>query len=311
VINKALESVEKIVVHYPGLLLLNTISSHILQRVKISVFYVAPGYPNKSIPWILSNEIKSMNVAQTDIKYKSSYKMLETTSLISGNPYFLLNLLRKSSIYAMWNPKFVSLPDSELHVKHLGVITESNKKIWAKIPDKIKDFLNNVRDKLVYLSLGTFKINPSILSSIVKGLVENGRIVLVHGNISEKIKKLEQKYTESIFTFSQFIPHEFIVPRVSLIVTSGSICMTGIANNNGVPLIYAPILNEQLFWAKNYKYKTGQDFIKLDKKLTIKKQVTRILNSTIDNIKLLKFTQSLVNKDKIDYALKLVNYIRR
>ena len=87
--------------------------------------------------------------------------------------------------------------------------------------------------------------------------------------------------------------------------------MTAIANKHGKPLIYVPILREQIFWAKNYQRNTGQKYVTRTKGVTsIFNQTIKILEGIYTNKKLIQFTQRLQSetskKDPVKILVKQV-----
>lgn len=294
-----LNNIEKIFIHYPAFMLLSVIPKIILDNTKIVIFYVAPAYPNKSLPWIFTNKIKTWKEKKNK-EYTSSYNILKALSLLGFGYNYLYNILLNSSIVAMWDPVLFKIPKSEFKVKQIGAITNTQIKTWKEQPEVVTLFLKNPKDTLIYVSLGSFNIEPKKLFQIVSSMLSLGKTVLLHGNV-KGIPTID-----NLFLLNGFIPHEYIIPKVSLVLTSGSYCMTSIANKEGVQLIYLPILNEQFFWAINYKNKTGQDYLKMDKG-SLYTQTSKILNYNSTSKKVKDFTELLKSKYKNDNTKKLLN----
>lgn len=289
VLLNAVKGCDYILIHYPALLVANALPANL--KIKTGVFYVAPAYPNKTIPWIFSKEIDSFNFRNKK-EYTSSTNTLMYMSLINGSLSYLDTFLKKSDVFAMWEKEILPLPKTDLKVKQIGSIvdTDPSAYTWDIIPETISKFLAVRGAKRVYISMGSFNLG-NLVVPIIKALNKNGYVTLYHGKPNEAISKIKH---ENFFIHSTFLPHEWFIPKVDLIVTSGSLCMTAIANKFGKKFIYVPTLREQLFWAKNYKRNTGQRYVNGNSTLTsIFKQTERILSSMDKNVKLENFTKKL------------------
>ena len=70
---------------------------------------------------------------------------------------------------------------------------------------------------------------------------------------------------ERIIVINGYIPYEYVVPRCKLVVFTGSVCLQNICMYHSTPMLFVPVLNEQFFWARNYKHHTGIDYIDFQK----------------------------------------------
>ena len=325
-INKNIEKSDFVLLHYPALLLLSNVSKNKLDKIPIGIFYVSPAYSNTEIPYIMSSEMKDFDVSDKKT-YTSSDKYHRMISMLSGKTDYFDKILKRSYIYSMWSQVSLKLPKTELdlNIKNLGPIYDSidikkyhNEKIDIILPDEVRAFLG-CKGRKVYFSTGSFCLDDKICI-IVKALVEMKNIVFYHGKNTKYVDFLNEKYPNNFFHTDMHIPHEYIIPKVSFVITSGSLGMTTISNLYGIPLIYSPILNEQYFWANVYKNNSGQGFIDTNKTykendeekfyndiyLQAKKSI-----SNIDKLEtLITFTKNIqINTSKNDYAKNLVDDI--
>ena len=304
IINKAVSNCDFILIHYPALVIASVLPSNL--PIPIGIFFVAPAYPNKDIPYIMSDEINEKSfLKSSNIKeYNSSKFFLNAMSLINISTNYFQNLLEKSYIFAMWEKTSLSLPRSDLKVTQIGSIIDNENIVYTPTV-KVKEFISKTNK--VYISMGSLNLGNNILP-IIKSLIKNGYIVLFHGKSTEELEKIQN----NLYIYSSFIPHEWIIPKIDLVVTSGSLCMTAIANKYGKPLIYFPTSNEQLFWAKNYYRNTGTKYIKKEGTISqIYRKTNMILKSMENNRKLISFSKKLKNEiSKKDSSAILVEKIK-
>lgn len=283
---KYFQDTDYVLVHYPALFL-NEIFDF---SKKIGVFFVAPSYPNIRIPYIFSKEIKNFdfkdyNGSKGDKIYKSSIKDSITQSLSTGNISKIINLLEKSDIFTMWDPIIFNPPSTIKKMYTLSNIVDTSKeKINNKTTDLVlEEFIK--KGKLVYFSLGTMtnigkKIETIYL--VINELIKLDYNVIYQGTLQVSKGPLLESILNSgkLLMYSNFIQHEWIIPKVDLIVTSGSYCITSIANYNNKYLIHIPVIYEQIMWAKAYSYNTSTEFIDLDSIYTPEKIKDIILGCT-------------------------------
>lgn len=55
----ALHNFNAILFHYPALVLHKAIPHKVLERTPVAVMYVAPAFPNSSVPWLFSSSVKN------------------------------------------------------------------------------------------------------------------------------------------------------------------------------------------------------------------------------------------------------------
>lgn len=309
VLKKVLIGVDYTLMHFPSLLF----ASAIPEGIPTGVFFVAPGYPNTSLPWVLSNEIQEKDFLKVNKKYTSTETIYNTMSLLALSPTFYREFFSKSDLFAMWEKMILPLPDSIFKVKQIGSICDTLVEKFPPTPEVVKRFLDSKKLdlKLVYFSTGSFKIGEKIIF-IIEVMLKKGFSILLHGSVSDTVEKaLINKNFENLFLFNSFVSHEFLIPKVDLVVTSGSLCMTAIANKAGKPLFYIPILNEQYLWAKLYLKNTGQKYIdKFCSGPVIRKTVNVMIKGLYTNKKLELFTKKLQKTTKTkDPIISLVGFV--
>lgn len=55
----------------------------------------------------------------------------------------------------------------------------------------------------------------------------------------------------------RYVSYAALVPRVDLVVFTGSLCLQNACLAHGVPMLFVPLLTEQHFWARNYEARAG------------------------------------------------------
>jgi UDP:flavonoid glycosyltransferase YjiC (YdhE family) len=179
-------------------------------------------------------------------------------------------------------------------IEHLSNIVDTHLKTPV-IPDVLHNFVST-KTPLVYMSFGSFKIPKSLNLQIIKALLNQGYRVIYHGKLDTIIQD------ENLLIYTTFISHEWIIPKCSMIVSSGSYCMTSIANYHGVPIVHVPILLEQVFWAKLYAYNTSTKYIHRDKKYKIQ-TLENLVNKIQDSPKVKEYTRNLASSVQKNQAV--------
>lgn len=302
---KFIENADYVLVHYPALIFNPVLS----KAKKLGIFYVAPGYPNLKIPYIFSPEINGYNPGE-DKRYTSSIDMTLRISMTSGKNDNLYKLMKKADIFTMWDPLIKEPPKTIKNIIKLSNILTTdvsfprntlpellrafNKKNGAdtyRLTTALKLFVDN--KKLVYISFGSFVAKTGIIKQTINNLLNLEYKIIYHGKYQDF---LEFEQNKNVFLYDKYIPHEWIIPHCYMVMTSGSYCMTSVANYHGVFLLHAPLLKEQLFWAKCYAYNTDSKFIDLVTKNQYNdKEIKEIINSitSITNLKLKIYTKRL------------------
>jgi len=284
-----LEKADYVLVHYPALIFNNLLTN----ISNMGIFYVAPAYITSDIPYIFSKEILNLDVGTIgSAKFSSSASFTLKLSLISGNPYNLRNILQKAQLFAMWDKCILKNITSVKPIEHLSNIVDTSIQKHV-IPDVLDNFVSS-KPLLVYISFGSFKISKSLVLQIIQALLNQGYRVIYHGKLDAPIQH------ENLLIYTTFISHEWLIPKCSMIVSSGSYCMTSIANYHGVPIVHVPILLEQVLWAKLYAYNTSTKYIHHQKRYKIK-TLENLVNKIHNSPKVKEYTRKLalsVQKNK-------------
>ena len=280
---KILNECDYILVHYPALFLSNLLNKH---SDKLGVFFVAPAYANIEIPYVFSDEIKNWSLKDKK-EYKSSIENLIKISLGSFNPSSVLKILDKADIFTMWDSSIIKPPKTTKKIYNFSNIFYRDVFKFSTQDLKLENFLNKDKNKpLAYISVGSLSVPVTILKNTIISLLELNYLVIFHGKIDISIEN------ENFIIYTEYIPHEYIIPKCKLIVSSGSYCMTSLANYHGVYILHIPLSNEQLFWSKCYSYNSNTDFIyqhtyyDVSKIKDIIKGITGSLKSRLYNLQL-------------------------
>jgi len=226
----------------------------------VYVLYYAPGFLNKTIPWIFDSKMKSREFelynTDEDTNMKSGYTMLNRLCIASRRlpcERQLVHMILKQLNHVLCWDKHVTpkiTPALEgLRTHYVGSLYNYN---------TIKDV--ELEQSTVFVSFGSYG-NAKVLIPIVEALMaaldeyceaNNGVSVIFHnGNYNSKHVK----------SVKGFIPYHEIVPKCRLVIFTGSACLQNICLFYAKPMLFVPILVEQFFWAKNYAHMTGVDYI--------------------------------------------------
>lgn len=106
---------------------------------------------------------------------------------------------------------------------------------------------------LAFVTFGSFShsVKRSFVDSICKVLGDNGYTVL--------LSKLRSKYAT---THVGYIEYSNLVRECALVVFTGSLCLQTTCFRYKCPMVYAPQLAEQYFWARCYLRKAGVPFLR-------------------------------------------------
>jgi hypothetical protein len=306
------DKIDGLVVHYPALTYLHAIPRSKLDTMRICVFYVGPAYPNIDTPWIFSQrlqdpdyKLRSDNVQRQLDNYQSSLNFWTQMSGIWWAPGYmdLAAYMKKALILASWDPVYLPptrpLPSApkEYNVVQTGAIIDL-KGIVANATEpadpELVSWVNQAAGNILYVSTGSFE---APYYDLLTAFIDNSSMmVLFHDNKGASkppkdgepehkeyavLQKLRAERADRILIRTDFIAHEWIVPRCAAIVTTGSTCLVNICLYHAKPLIIVPIITEQYFWGKNYKQQAGVPYVDL-KRGSIKTQVAEALAALRD-----------------------------
>ena len=277
----AVHTFDAILFHYPALLLHMAVPRRVLETTPVAVMYVAPALPNETVPWLFTSTVRTQALYERGHEREiadSHHRILRDLSPFRGKHWGLSSdfleeaLHTKFHILASWDPKALptirspgfpylttgAIVDRELVRRAQRELRRPVRTPFHEPAPALRAFLAGPKKRLVYFSTGSFPIDATTALLALRRLSgEFGLRVLYHDvsrTASDAVRALE---CPDFHVLSRSIPHEWIVPRCALVVTTGSVCLANICYLCRVPMLFVPILNEQHFWAKNYEHFTG------------------------------------------------------
>lgn len=253
---KALENSSYLLVHYPALSIVSLVKEAVDANIRTGVFWVYPQYPNETYPPMMSKSIVNINFKNDQSREtKDFYVLLNLTYIETGERIYDI-FFRRCETFVMIEKLLLKAPSnvySSQKVIQLGGMV-SHEIIKPKNKELV-DFVKNQKS-IIYVSFGTYTNLKVFDKNTIHRLIALGHSILHHNG------HMEGNFPEKRYmSYNDFISHEWLIPKCSYVFSSGSLCMTTIANYHGVPIIYFPVLYEQLFWAKLYKERTGIPYI--------------------------------------------------
>jgi len=267
--DKIVREVEKhnpvaMIVLYPAFGIICRLPEEIIEKVPTYVYYYAPGYVNKKLPWLFDSRMKSSRLQlyknDPEQNYESGMEYLKRVLMASGND---VNIFKKMTHVICWDKNI--LPDipiefADVKTMYLGSLLPPVIRLdkWSDMPD--------FGDKdIIFMSFGSYGTHKSlerVIEYLYKKLVvyckKNNCVVLHHNGTVRN---------EYVYGYEGFIPYEYIVPRSKLVIFTGSVCLQTLCLYHMIPMLFVPLLAEQYFWAKNYKHFTGVGFVNPRRKI--------------------------------------------
>lgn len=232
------------------------------------IYYYAPGVLSKTLPWIFDSILKDKHYKlyahkNADYNKESGLTYLERISRYSVRQESIHEMLKSVNHVISWDKEVLPELDyvyKDLNILYAGALLtpDINKKDWP-IDNSVNDFIKR-KKQIIFMSFGSYgdstlleKIVPKLIKKLTIYCKENNAGLIYHnGNIEN---------TEHILSINGFIQYEYIVPKSSLIIFTGSACLQNICLYNCVPMLFVPLLTEQFFWARNYKHFTKKQYI--------------------------------------------------
>ena len=258
-----------VLIHSPSLIYFSSLNDNIINMSKTGILWAHPSYPNTRVPWILSDEMKSLSLKK---RYKSSIDMYRIFSLLGLTTGLLTKLIKKSHMFALWNEVVFKAPKTVSRIHQLNGLIDFSKPKTPPRGSILSKFIES-NNKLVYFSFGSINLRNfsqeyvQKVMEIIELFIEKGYNMVYHSTVKPDtldVDPIENMKSKNFLLLKGFVQHEWIIPKMSLVITSGSVCMTNIANHHGVPLLYIPGTNEQIFWAYLYSKNTRQPYIDLE-----------------------------------------------
>lgn len=239
-------------------------------KVDVYILYCAPGLPSEGTPWLFDSVLKSpgfrglwsKSISSREHNLSSGIAFLERAASGTSLSYTIDEVMYKVTHVLMIN-RYVLPPTSILRFRYPvvwwpeGLISPPVKHV---IPLDLELFLRVNNGRIIYVTFGSYAnaIAPFIEGFLVR-LVEfcrkTNHVAFVHnvpGIAPSPIIRVQEGY----------VPYESIVPHSALVVFTGSVCLQTVCHHNSTPMLFVPVLAEQFFWARNYKYHTDVPFLR-------------------------------------------------
>ena len=298
IVHKHLETatVDAVVFHYPALVFHLALKPAQLLSIPVFVIYVAPAFPSVNLPWIFSGLLTDPSFKIYAKQYASRnesehHLLLQNLSAWRKKDFLQTALLNHFHVLAAWDIHMTAPINSGISFKHVGSVLDKSKLTESRCSAKTMHINNTLyrfitSGRLWYCSLGSFTVD---LLTVLPSLVQAARLhdlrILFHD--TRKVVQTHPQLQVMVDTCpdltvtSEYLSHEWIVPRAHCVLTTGSVCLANICYYFKKPMIFLPILNEQFFWAKNYKYFTGVPPIILSSPKPVAEQFKLALNLTL------------------------------
>ena len=310
------EQSDRILLHYPAIPFLATMPQRVVQATPFTIFLVAPAYPNRDIPWVFDSRLSETAFRLfNDRDTVRENNLRSTVSLLRAIPGMsasqVWSFLRSARLAAMWDPQYLPMPESPLHVVNIGALVDRPAIKTSTLPSKVRTFVE-AGGRTVYISIGSFQRD---ISPVLLAMLSTGFRVIFHDTQKRAeemplLREISSGPKEALLVYPKFISHEAIVPCCRYVVTTGSICLVNVALYHGIPLLFIPMLNEQYMWAKNFQMQCGVPYV--DYRLTFDEQWSQTLIA-LNSLKASKVTRfmervqkSMQSSDGVQNLLKML-----
>lgn len=175
---------------------------------------------------------------------------------------------------------------------------------------------------VAFISFGSFGGVPklrAIAMDLASRLVQDRNMTVIFHDTAPSSATTKARHTTEelddaipFLVYQGHIPYDAIVPRSSLVVFTGSMCLQTVCLRNRTPMVFVPTLTEQYFWAKNYERFTGMPYIDTENDNGVERIIRALSSPKVVNASrryLSKTGDSLHNTDRARRALQ--NMMRR
>ncbi len=299
-------NISTIYTFYHNISILYTLPYDILKNIKLFILCLAPYYINNKLPYPLSynNTILGYkkNISSEFTKQDSSFKALR---VFFWKFTSIDDILATATYIIAFNRKIATaLPDKEYYKSAKFTYVNSIIEIYkdTRIPKRLVKYL---QDPGIFITFGSFSADKEVLERLlgtISDYCETNNIYAIYHN-----PKIEGEY-KRIIRYSGYLSYSAIIPKIRLLVYTGSYCIANIAAYYGIPNLYIPQLYEQYFWANLYYNKTGIAFIDKNTEAdTINSNmISRAISSkrVINNIRRVKESMDLRAQERIADLIK-------
>ena len=263
-----------IILPYTALFFLFLFPLPFLQTMPVIIIHYAPAYPNVKIPWLFDKSLTqdSFHLYRSPAG-DSSLENTARHSLPAGvfvNNKTMLHKLHAAHHIACWPLKSTPhiKPLLNLKIHKAGALYDERlmkTRSWhgKGKPSASLQAALSTRASKVFVSMGTYARTlegSGNLARILQHILSTTSFtVILHQ--SEVLSQGLELRKPRLYVHKGWIPYEWIVPRVNCVIFTGSVCLMTAALFNKIPMIMAPIIPEQYFWAKNYQYFTHTPYI--------------------------------------------------
>lgn len=253
----------------------------------IYVLYSAPGLVTYSLPWLFSSSLKDPFASSADCaqmyrkKQENVQSGLTYLQRISGYTSRIfartdgkqpLDVYRSLHHVLCWDPAV--LPKLDFPRRYIRNVTQAGTLLSRQdarkkpLPMDVSRVVRATRRRpLIFVSFGTYGTVEELrepLKLLLVALEEfckarDGVVLYHNGGVMSKF--IDQKQLSHVRVFDGFVQYESLVPHVDLVIFTGSCCLQNICLQNGKPMMFLPLLNEQFYWAKNYMCRTGVPYV--------------------------------------------------
>ena len=284
--------------------------------IPVVILHYAPGFPHEEHPSINDTlMMRKSTTAQNERSWRSAFQSTVGLRVLLSTRNDVISRLKSLRLF-----RPLDMNDVENEVtKHLHVCC------WPKgmIASKISPLGNT--DRMIVMNAGiplkctkkTVKTKTRLREKVQKWIKKSTKPVCLFtlGSFVKKLTpKAVQKVVDSLSAYCilflnmkvddilvpsdalpvrGFVDYNWIVPKVGLVVFTGSVCLQYVCICNETPMVMVPQLPEQYFWARNYKKLTGTPYI-----------YTR--GSTLINIGALKFDKRRRIKIEADHCASTI-----
>jgi hypothetical protein len=260
-----------VMAHYGALPALLRVSHDLLfdgraaPALGVFVLYFAPGVPNATVPWVFDARLKKGTPAAHAKVARASWETaLARMQPGGGGVGAALCTLRRMTHVLCWDAQM--MPPLQplyrgLDIVQVGSLHDAT---GARGPSPPSLKLPPGR-RLALISFGSYAVRAtrSMVGALLRGLLRHVDAVVLHDTSEGALgAEVKEEWASRVLVVTGWLPYTWIVPRVHLVVFTGSLCLQSTCLWHRVPMVFVPVLAEQYFWAHNYQARTGVPFVR-------------------------------------------------
>jgi hypothetical protein len=262
-----------LLVAYPALPVLAYLKTSLFSRLlNVCVLYYAPAFPNADVPWLFDSLIKDdgyrvyrNSKAFNKTSHDGFLSRIAFSARMSTEAF--LQLYSRFQHVACWIqgatkpvvPLYGRVVIARPLLPHSSApLPEALEAIGERFAASVLVTFGSYTTAIEFRKIRRLLFAPE--GALMGWAIRNDAVILVHA--PSDIKDVTNH--ERIFVIGGFVPYHTLLTqfraRVKLVVFTGSLCLQNTCLANRCPMMYAPLLVEQFFWAKNYQHFTGLPF---------------------------------------------------